>query len=201
MWSLWVSSLTVGYISLIFGPVIRGIQKFPWKDFRKDISSLEFRHELRATRMPKNIAPIIGIVTLVVVFLVIFFTVHFGMFHFIHGVFLNSFFPLQGDLTYPKGALELPRFAVHLAGRHWEFVLASAISQFFRLDSKKNEPNKKSELMIGPYKAVMRMHLMIFVYAFLDMIHADSFIVYAITLLVYFMPWEVFKKEAPGSPI
>lgn len=203
IWSLWVSSLTIGYITLIFGSLIRGIQNFPWKTFFKDISSPEFRNDFRKQiREPsslKKLVIIIAIAFIVVVFLVTFFTVHFGMFHFIHGIFLNSFFPLEG-ITYPKSGFDLPKFAIQMAARHWEFVLASAISQFFRLDSKSDEPVKGSDFAFGPYKAVLRMHLMIFVFAFLNTIHADNFFVYAIILLVYFMPWAAFKKKRSETP-
>lgn len=194
VWSLWASSLTIGYITLIFGPLIQGIQKFPLKTFLKDMSDQRFRNDLFSAPTSKGLMPVIGVVVAIVVFLVGFFTIHFGMFHFIHGSFLSSFFPLEG-LTYPHSPWDLPRFAIHMAGMYWPFVLSSAISQFFRLNSKSEETVKGSDFFVEPYKSVIRMHFMIFVFALLHYFKADNFMFYAVILLFYFMPWSIFRRK------
>lgn len=71
VWSLWLSSLVIGYLTLVFAIARAG------------------RGEPGAARAP-------GVATKL--FLLGFFTVHFGMFHFVHSVLLNVFFPVaSGD--------------------------------------------------------------------------------------------------------
>ena len=43
-----------------------------------------------------------------------------------------------------------------------------------------------------PYINVIRMHLLIFFFAFCHMLKVDSFWVYAVVYLVYFFPWKAF---------
>ena len=65
IWSLWTSSLCVGYAFIVTGI----------------ISSVFF-----ATSTERLLNAAGG------VFLLAFFTFHFGMFHFVHSVFLNGFY-------------------------------------------------------------------------------------------------------------
>lgn len=174
-----------------------GIRKLHWRNFFKDLSSPDFRKEIQTgiqSTPKKNIVGVVLIGGTVAIFLIAFFTIHFGMFHFVHGVFLSSFFPIEG-MKYPNSPWDLPRFAIVLAFIHWQFVVASAISQFFRLSSKAENISKNTDIFFGPYKAVIRMHLMIFVFAFLQMMKADHFIFYAVTLFAYFFPWQIFRKN------
>ena len=47
-----------------------------------------------------------------------------------------------------------------------------------------------------PYVNVIRMHLLIFFFAFCFMLKVHSFVVYAVVYFVYFFPWSEFKKDA-----
>ncbi|MCB1198813.1 MAG: hypothetical protein KDK51_10590, partial [Deltaproteobacteria bacterium] len=38
VWALWISSLTIGYMTLVFGPLIWLLHKVPWVEIRKDTS-------------------------------------------------------------------------------------------------------------------------------------------------------------------
>jgi len=194
VWSLWTSSLVVGYITLIFGPLINGVQAFSWRSFFKDVSDPNFRNRIKIFPPSKKTMIVLGILAIFVVFYVAFFTVHFGMFHYVHGLFLQSFFPLSTH-PYPKSGWKLPTFAIQMATEYWPFVLASAVSQFTRIDSKRAEPNKQSSLA-APYISVIRMHLLIFVFAGLQVINANNFVVYSIVLLFYFLPWRIFQKKS-----
>jgi hypothetical protein len=200
IWGLWLSSLTVGYVTLIFGPIASGITKFPWSKTKSEIPLSEIKKELKKSSSIKKTILGILVVGFFLLFLFCFFTFHFGFFHYIHGAFLEGFFPLQ-DVKYPKSPIHLPIFAFILLKDHWMFVLASAVSQFSRLTSK-TSGSKKPDIFAGPYKAVIRMHIMIFVFAGLQFIKADHFIFYAVILFAYFFPWEILRrKKTPTTPV
>ena len=48
-----------------------------------------------STTISRDQVPMVLVIGLAV-FMFGFFTIHFGLFHFVHSVFLNSFFPLSG---------------------------------------------------------------------------------------------------------
>jgi len=52
-----------------------------------------------------------------------------------------------------------------------------------------------------PYINVIRMHMLIFFFAFADFIHIDSFIVYAVVCLVYFFPWKALKSRTAAQAV
>jgi hypothetical protein len=48
--------------------------------------------------------------------------------------------------------------------------------------------------MAGPYKNVIRMHLLIFFFAFCHFMKVESFLVYAVVYSVYFFPWSTLRS-------
>lgn len=179
VWSLWLSSLVVGYAMIgwtIFGQALeRG--------------------------------PIFLVGGL---FLLGFFTFHFGLFHFVHSVFLNAFFPaIPGTKVGPSFAL----YARVLAD-YWPFVLVTAVAerQAFRrpeaaeeaTTSGKTEGGAKrkhnpANNMMAPYRNVIRMHLLIFFFAGVSFLKLDSFVIYAVVYAVYFFPWRMLGRKASGD--
>jgi len=49
--------------------------------------------------------------------------------------------------------------------------------------------------MMAPYKNVIRLHLLIFFFAFAHFARLDNFLVYAVVSAVYFFPWRLLKRE------
>jgi len=122
-------------------------------------------------------------------FMLGFFTVHFGMFHFIHGLFLNGFFPLVPKSPFGTTPGEMLGIIGACAGealaRYWPFVGASALS---RLSSYTRAwTTTDGSMMMRPYLNVIRMHVMIFVFAFLSGTGLQSYALYPL-LAVYFLP-------------
>lgn len=122
-------------------------------------------------------------------FTLAFFTVHFGMFHFVHSAFLNGFFPVLD--REPRG---FPNGAVYWAvlKSYWPFVLGAAVSERQNLRQAMEKTNP-----MGPYKNVIRMHLLIFFFAGAAALKLDSFIIYAVVLCVYFFPFKLFLTKRP----
>jgi hypothetical protein len=195
VWSLWLSSLLVGYAMIvwnIFGPVAVLVRSTAGKG-----------------------APLVaeagldGVFLAGGLFLLAFFTVHFGMFHFVHSVFLNSFFPvLPGKNSWPGVALYL-----QVLRDYWPFVLVAAVAErsaFGRpvplapaTDNAVTAGGialRKSGLqggdgMMTPYRNVIRLHLLIFFFAFASFAKLHSFLVYAVVYAVYFFPWRLVKRD------
>ncbi len=122
-------------------------------------------------------------------FMLGFFTVHFGMFHFIHGLFLNGFFPLVAKSPFGTTPDETFGIIAGCAGealaRYWPFVGASALS---RLSSYAQAwTTADGSMMMRPYLNVIRMHVMIFVFAFLSGSGLQAYALYPL-LAMYFLP-------------
>ena len=57
----------------------------------------------------------------------------------------------------------------------------------------------RTQNLMGPYKNVVRMHLLIFFFAGAAAIKLDSFLIYAVVLCVYFFPFNLlFGKGKPS---
>ena len=99
IWGFWISSLTVGYATIVSN-VLRGV---------RDVLGNY-----------KALALVGGIGTLA------FFTIHFGMFHFVHAVFLNGFFP------FVESSDGFPHFLGMVAkstAAFWPLIVASFLSR------------------------------------------------------------------------
>jgi hypothetical protein len=138
-------------------------------------------------------------------FLLAFFTFHFGMFHFVHSVFLNVFFPVFDG---PAKGFPSPALYLHVLRAYWPFVLVAAVAEraaFWQPSAGTDggEANVTKTLALGggmmePYKNVVRMHLLIFFFAFAHFVRLENFFVYAVVYAVYFFPWRLVKKAKPG---
>jgi len=191
VWSLWLSSLLVGYSLIvwrIFGPVIaigRGAAA---------------EHASGGA-----LAAGLGLYLAGALFLLAFFTFHFGMFHFVHSVFLNMFFPAMDDGVHrgPSAALYW-----HVLTTYWPFVLVAAVAErsaFFQTAPLLVGPGagaaakKSGDAFMEPYKNVVRMHGLIFFFAFAHFARLENFFVYAVVYAVYFFPWRLVRRPKPGA--
>lgn len=176
IWSLWLSSLVVGYATIvisIYGSVSgRAAPDGPMR---------------AAGYLPVWMRLAGGL------FMLAFFTVHFGAFHFVHSVFLNMFFPVGATVS---GRPE-PAAATYwlVLTSYWPFVLATAVAergQLWRASRKMD--------MAQPYKNVIRMHLLLFFFAGAAALKFDSFLIYTVVLLVYFFPARLLRGRRAEAP-
>ncbi len=184
VWSMWLSSLVVGYAMIVqgaFAPAVLG--------FREGC-------------VPAALFAVVsGVATLA------FFTLHFGMFHFGQAAFLIDFFPLgergqTGDFEHLMQALL----------RYWWFVPAAALAErgaFILppmppappptsvkgtdIEARKARQSYGAAQMWRPYINVVRMHLLIFFFAFAQFTDIGSFTVYAVAYAAYFFPWRLLR--------
>ena len=192
VWSLWISSLVLGYSFIITA-----------------ILAMFFGG--KETGVIGQISSAVGKSSVVLrlagaLFMLAFFSFHFLFFHFVHSVFLNQFFPLIRNDVF--GGMELGYFVNLIATcirRFWPFVLTSALSQLGKYIRAFQQFD--SSLLTMPYKNVVRMHLSIFVFAFLHIAGVPSVALYFV-MIVYFFPlrglWNFLRgtsgqaKEVPA---
>lgn len=177
IWALWISSLCVGFTTIVL-------------TVRRSISTV-------SGRGPRVLA-VIGAAAAIA-----FFTVHFGGFHFVHAMILNVFFPLVEESTGssgPAAALAATDAAVPglfllvvvTLSRYWPLVVASFLSRF--TDLVPGEESSSQDGIGGVYGNVMRMHLLIFVFAGLDALELSRLAIIPV-LAAYFFPWKAVLAQ------
>ncbi len=172
IWGLWISSLCVGYAWIVTAVVASMLRP-------------------RLTPGLRAAAVVGGL------FLLAFFTVHFGGFHLGHSVFLNVFFPLD-PLAGRDPFTNAPRVILLTLNLYWPVVLASFVSRLPDFPWRGVDMKEKNAMM-APYANVVRMHLLIFVFAGLAAAKLSDLAVYPV-LLFYFVPWGLlFRKRATES--
>ena len=205
VWSLWLSSLVIGYAMIVWSIFGAGIFVAVKGWGQRD----KFPNEPRGPMLAGGAVLLAG-----GLFLLAFFTVHFGMFHFVHSVFLQVFFPVEPGTakSFPGPALYWEVFQ-----RYWWFLPAAAIAEraafrFAPAEPAPSDPSVKAEDivarkarnalggrgkdgMMAPYKNVIRLHLLIFFFAFAHFAKLENFGVYAVVYAVYFFPWRHLKRE------
>jgi hypothetical protein len=201
VWSLWLSSLVVGYAMIVWN-LTTSLREFGG-------NVLKDAH--------RGFAWMGGALLLVAGFLfgLAFFTVHFGGFHFVHSVFLSVFFPLVPGGTTSSDLLDLARYE-EIFRRYWIFLPIAFLAERAAFvtqpvaepdvsvkpkDIKRRKKAAAGALMIGPYKNVVRMHLLIFFFAFMHFVHLENFFVYAVVYAVYFFPWKRTLRVKDTRPI
>jgi hypothetical protein len=197
VWSLWLSSLVVGYATIIWmigRPAIE-LLRASWRD----------RGLVAAD--PRSLITFWLLILAGASFLIAFFTVHFGGFHYVHSQFLISFFP--ADLP-GAGRASSAGYAtyVEVMRRYWPFlpsVFLAHRAAFLRPPlsispnfsaSNISDGDSMSALISEPYRNVIRLHMLIFFFFFAHLARLENFAVYAVVYAVYFFPWRLVRKPA-----
>jgi hypothetical protein len=187
VWSLWLSSLLVGYAMIV------------WMIFEPVLAP---RRAAAAGASPPASTALGAAYWVGALFLLAFFTFHFGMFHFVHSVFLNLFFPVFEG--HPRG-LASSALYLQVLREYWPFVLVAAVAErgAFRRPAPllvgpgagaPNAPGLGSGMM-DPYRNVVRLHGLIFFFAFAHFVRLENFFVYAVVYAVYFFPWRLLRRK------
>ena len=167
IWGLWISSLCVGY-AFILRVIIAGVMARP--------KGIPFSLALGGAA-----------------FLLAFFTFHFGMFHFVHSIFLNLFFPLIPGPD-SRNSPDVFLFAVTALKDYWPVVLANLLVKAQDFRTVPLDLRKSGDLMTKPYTTVVKIHILIFVFAGMAALHVDRFAMYPI-LFLFFFPMDLLKGK------
>jgi hypothetical protein len=212
VWSLWLSSLTLGYLTIL-SSIAKGLFLG---------SAVVFSDRFPAQSRGKAI--LIGLA--IALFVLGFFSIHFCGFHAVHAGFLFEFFPISGVPRQAFAAaflnpILLWKSALHyLMPQYGVFVLAvliaerrtlfGSIGQLIRARQQLKSDQDVGQLLkdsgasahglfARPYLNVVRMHLLIFFFAICQALKVEGFPVYVVVYSVYFFPWSAFRK-APDDP-
>ena len=134
-------------------------------------------------------------------FMLAFFTVHFGGFHFVHSIFLNGFFPIVQDSPFGKGIDEtLAHFFMLVREslrRYWPFVLAGGLSRIPEYAATFRTAD--GSMMFKPYLNVVKMHVMIFVFAGISAAGLKDGALYPLLILYFFPFGSIFKRKRANA--
>jgi hypothetical protein len=203
VWSLWLSSFVVGYAMIVWMVVRPGLDIV--RATRQD-------RDFRAKILGQPSGAVVAGATILLVgglLALAFFTLHFGGFHYVHSQFLGAFFPIDGSGAGTTGMSTY----LEVARRYWHFLPSAFLAErsgFLKpralvandtsvtaaaIAARKAALAEKGSAMFAPYRNVMRMHVLIFFFAFAHVAGVDSFAVYAVVYAVYFFPWRLVRGE------
>jgi hypothetical protein len=182
VWTLWLSSLVIGYTTIVLG-ILGGVRRV----------------------VTDGTPAMIALAVAGGLFMLAFFTFHFGLFHIVHSVFLNLFFPLvQGKPGDPTPTLGL---YLHVLASYAPWLLAAAVAErtalieAWRAEPKPGDKGPVSFNPMAPYRNVVRMHLLIFFFAGASIARLESLWVYAVVYVVYFFPWRLLWRRKAEEPV
>jgi hypothetical protein len=201
VWSLWLSSLVVGYSTIVWMIVQPATEL--WRASLKERALVDSN--------PRMLTGFWLILVIGALFLLAFFTIHFGMFHYVHSQFLISFFPVEmSDGTLQSGSAGMSTY-LEVARRYWPALPSAflahraaflrkplSLDRDFSLTSFARD-NKPRNWIAEPYRNVMRMHMLIFFFFFAHLLKLENFAVYAVVYAVYFFPWRLVRRPAPPA--
>ncbi|MFL5609066.1 MAG: DUF6498-containing protein [Gemmatimonadaceae bacterium] len=211
VWSLWLSSLVVGYTMIVWSiiqPVVE-LGEMAWRDRARVEQAL-------ATTSFRALAAGVALLLLGGLVVLAFFTVHFGGFHYIHSQFLIAMFPIDGE----HRTAGFPVYA-EVARRYW-WTLPSAFlaerSLFMqRTFTRSSAPpdvsvtaeaiaarkmantRKPPGRMTAPYLRVMRMHVLLILFGAVHAARLDGFAAYAFVYALYFFPWRLLRRNEDSA--
>ncbi|HEY3746139.1 MAG TPA: DUF6498-containing protein [Gemmatimonadaceae bacterium] len=191
IWSLWLSSLVVGYSTIVWmiGQPAIAIGMIIWRSRTDALSG------------PRTVAVLLALILFVAALVLAFFTVHFGGFHYVHSQLLLHFFPIDLPGVANRGWAGKPVYA-EIFRRYWIFLPAAFLSHRaafmrkpFAIDGDRWRESiasgKGRDIFAEPYRNVLRMHALIFFFFFAHFIGLENFAVYSVIYVVYFFPWRL----------
>lgn len=197
VWSLWLSSLVVGYATIVWivGQRAGAMAAIAWGTRTDPLSS------------PWVVAAFFGVILFFAAFTLGFFTVHFGGFHYVHSQLLLNFFPLDAPGAASANWADRATY-LEVLRRYWIFLPSAFLSHraaFLRkplpvdrerwLESLTGSGKKNRDQFLDPYRNVMRMHGLIFFFFLAHFAKLDNFVLYAVVYVVYFFPWRLVRGE------
>lgn len=177
VWSLWSTSLITGFITLLVSMTARARATLAGSDGGIGLPLILLAGGL---------------------FTMAFFSVHFGMFHAVHSVFLNLFFPLVNWAGPEPGlVVQVQAYLLQCLSLYPAFIGLCVLSH---VPAWLN-PNTKRKAMMAPYANVVKLHLIIIAVGFSQALGAQ-YVAMIVFLGVYFLPLgAIFKalREATGK--
>ena len=189
VWSLWLSSLVVGYTIILWA-----LLRLPLRILAGAAGERRLVVQALADNGVRRNLLLLAIAVVGIGGAIAFFTVHFGGFHYVHAGFLQHFFPIGGewDGSTTTWTRNLALYG-EVARRYWVYLPAAFLAE--RAVFLRPAPGS---LLALPYAKVVRMHGLIFFFGLAHALRLENFAVYAVVYAVYFFPWRLLKRHAPA---
>jgi hypothetical protein len=212
IWSLWLSSLVVGYALIIWAVLQPALE----------LLGLGWRHRAEVEASPAWKDPaqrtlFLGIALVGAALYLAFFTFHFGGFHFIQSKFLLSSYPLGFEYHEMNRATW-----AEVVRRYWPALPSAFLARRYafthrmfggsrrvdepgtlpvgeRADARSRWDDMADSRVTGPYLQVMRMHVVIIAFGALHSVQRETFTAFAVIYALYFFPWRLLRREAPAA--
>ena len=211
IWSLWLSSLVVGYALIVWAVLQPALE----------LLGLGWRHRAEveaspAWRDPGQRTLLFAIALVGATLYLAFFTFHFGGFHFIQSQFLLGSYPLGFEYHEMNRATlaevvrrywpALPSaflarryaFGRRMLGMKGRAVAASGAATAEQAGTRDRWDEMADSRVSGPYLQVMRMHVVIIAFGAVHAARRESFGVFAVIYALYFFPWRLLRR-APAA--
>jgi hypothetical protein len=69
------------------------------------------------------------------------------------------------------------------------------------VQARRGREGSRRDPFFRPYIKVIRIHLLIFFFAFCHPLKVESFLVYAVVYFVHSFPWKAFGKDSPHTEV
>jgi len=202
IWSLWLSSLVVGYALIVWALVQPALELLGlgWRH-RADVEASPAWRNTRQRMLLLGLAVVAG------AFYLAFFTTHFGGFHYIQSQFLLSSYPLGFEYhTMNRATL------AEVVRRYWPALPSAFLARRYAFTRSMFGGQPRHEARIGPratnrwdemaesrvsgpYMQVMRMHVVIIAFGAVHAARRESFAVFAVIYALYFFPWRSLRRQ------
>ena len=217
IWSLWLSSLVVGYALIVWAVLQPALELLGlgWQHRAEVEASPAWRDPMQRTLF-------LGIALIGAALYLAFFTFHFGGFHLIQSHFLLSSLPLGFEYH------EMNRTTLaEVVRRYWPALPSAFLARRYaftrrmfggmhRVDERPSALERgvtgarsrwdemSASRVSGPYLQVMRMHVVIIAFGALHAVQRESFTAFAVIFALYFFPWRLVRRsreaDAASSP-
>jgi hypothetical protein len=208
IWSLWLSSLVVGYALIVWAVLQPALE----------LLGLGWRHRAEVEASPAWRNPIqrslfLGIALIGAAMYLAFFTFHFGGFHFIQSQFLLDAYPL-GFAHHEMNRATLgevvrrywPALPSAFLARRYAFTRRlfggmrrldehASVSERGAMGTRSRWDEMAESRVSGPYLQVMRMHVVIIAFGAVHAARRESFAVFAVIYALYFFPWRLLRRR------
>ena len=196
IWSLWLSSLVVGYTTIVWTIAIPALV----------LSALAWKSRNDPANSGNNLIGFVTVLLGLAAFLLAFFTLHFVFFHLIQASFFLDMFPIDvPGVAHPEMGGK-PVY-LEIVRRYWVVLPSAFLSHraaFMRtpitLDAERffksvfGDVNSFRSFFLEPYKNVARMHVLIIFFGFAAFLKLENFAVYTVIYAVYFFPWRLVNS-------
>ena len=197
LWSLWLSSVVLGVAVALWRTartllivtvgttgIVTGVAA-DLPEVRRAASSYA----------PLRVAAVGGITIVGALLSLAIFVLFFGAFQFVHSQALFRFFPVPGA---PPGFMADPATYATVLRNYWMFLPAAFLAErraFVPLRASREVAARETKRgMSVVWLNVLRMHILIYAFAFAFVAELEHFPVYVLVYLLYFVPWGLARQ-------